>query len=218
MNTMYGQSVTGAYPQTMGSSYPINVQYARQESYNRFWAIPVVGIVVKAIILIPHFIVLSVLGAVVMLLQLVTWIPVLTAGQFPEWSYNLAAGFLRWYLRVSAFLFGLSDTYPAFSLQDTPQDTQTIIPLPTNPNRMWAVPVIGILIKAILVIPHYIILYVLGIIVELLQLVTWIPVLFGGQYPEWGENLVGGYLRWNLRYVSYLLGLTDIYPPFQLSA
>jgi hypothetical protein len=218
MNEMYGQSAVGTYPQMMGSSYVVDVEYPRQESYNRFWAIPVVGYYAKLIILIPHYICLSVLGAIVGLLQLVTWIPVLTAGQYPEWGFNLTAGTIRWAQRVAAYIYGLSDTYPAFSLQDTPQDTQTTIRMPTNPNRMYAIPIVGILIRAILLIPHYIILYVLGIIVGLLNLITWIPVLFGGQYPDWGVSFVGGYIRWAARCGAYLLGLTDAYPPFQLSA
>lgn len=218
MNEMYSQSVTGAYPPTMGSSYGVDVEFPRQETYNRFWAVPVVGYYAKVIILIPHYVCLCVLGVLVGLLQLVTWIPVLTAGQYPEWGYNLTAGTIRWAQRVVAYMYGLSDTYPAFSLQDGPQDTQTTIPMPTNPNRMWAIPIVGILIKAILLIPHYIILYVLSIIVGLLNLITWIPVLFGGQYPEWGMNLVGGYVRWGARCAAYLLGLTDTYPPFQLSS
>jgi hypothetical protein len=215
---MYGQSTMGSYAPTMGSGGTIDVQFASQESYNRFYAIPVVGILVKEIILIPHFIVLYVLTLIVELLQLVTWIPVLTTGQYPEWGYSLTSGLMRWAVRVMAFAYGLSDTYPAFSLQDTPGDTQTFIPMPTNCKRLWAVPVVGILIKEILLIPHLIILYVLGAIVGLLQLVTWIPVLFGGQYPDWGRSLVGGYLRWGVRVFSYLLGLTDTYPPFQLAA
>src|SRR5579885_1057937 len=119
MNDTYGQSMTSTgYPQVYGSGYPVDIQFPRQESYNRLWAIPVVGLTVKAIILIPHFIVLAVLCVIVGLLQLVTWIPVLTTGQYPDWSYNLTAGLLRWSVRVNSFLFGLSDTYPAFALDD----------------------------------------------------------------------------------------------------
>ena len=114
-----------------------------------------------------------------------------------------------------AFLFGLSDAYPAFSLHDTFGDTQTIIPMPIKPKRLWAVPVIGLLIKGILLIPHLMMLYLLGALAGILQVLTWIPVLFGGQYPVAGRQLVGGYLHWGIRVVSYLLGLTDRYPPFQ---
>ena len=61
------------------------------------------------------------------------------------------------------------------------------------------------------------ILYALSIIVYLLQLILWIPVLFTGQYPSWGRDLVGGFVRWSTRIYAYIFGLTDEYPPFQLS-
>ena len=82
--------------------------------------------------------------------------------------------------------------------------------------RFWAIPLIGILAKLIIAIPHLIILYVLAIVVEVLQLVLWIPVLFGGEYPAFGRQIVGGYLRWSVRVQAFLYGLTDQYPPFQL--
>ena len=46
------------------------------------------------------------------------------------------------------------------------------------------------------------------------QLVIWVWVLFGGQYPSWAFTLVGGTITWGLRVTSYFFGLTDQYPPF----
>jgi len=98
-------------------NYPIVLNRGRPVAVNRFWAIPIVGILVKAIILIPHFIVLYVLGIVVGLAQLVIWAFVLFTGQYPEWGFNLTAGVLRWWARLLIYLYGLSDDYPAFSTE-----------------------------------------------------------------------------------------------------
>src|SRR5437588_788540 len=88
---------------------------------------------------------------------------------------------------------------------------------PASVNRLWAVPVLGIFVKWIILIPHFIILYVLGIVVGICQLVIWIPVLFAGAYPGWAYPLVSGYVLWQMRVYGYLLGLTDSYPPFAFS-
>ncbi len=92
-----------------------------------------------------------------------------------------------------------------------------VVPEPASSSRFWAIPVIGWLIKVIIVIPHLIILYFLLLAFEVLQLVIWIPVLFGGKYPTGLFGFVKGILRWSVRLQVFLLGLTDQYPPFSLS-
>jgi hypothetical protein len=93
---------------------------------------------------------------------------------------------------------------------------QVEIPAQPQYNRFFAFPLIGGLVRFLLIIPHFIILYALGIIVFILTLVLWIPVAVTGKYPDWGRLLVGGYVRWYARITAYLFGLTDLYPPFQL--
>jgi hypothetical protein len=194
--------------------YPIVLSTARPESSNRFWAIPIVGILVKCIILIPHFIVLYVLGIVSGLAHLVIWAFVLFTGQYPEWGFNLTAGYLRWAARLTLYVYGITDNYPAFSM-DAPGDI--VIPRPASSSRFFAIPVVGAFVKFIILIPHLIVLYVLGIVVGLCMLVIWVPVLFAGQYPQWGFQLVAGTTLWTMRVYAYLAGLTDSYPPFSFS-
>jgi hypothetical protein len=197
---------TGTYPIVLGLSRPL--------SSNRLWAIPFFGLLVKLIILIPHFIVLYVLSIVLYLAHLVIWIPVLFTGRYPDWAWGLNAGTIRWSTRVYLYLFGLIDEYPAFSM-DAPGDIQ--IERPESSSRFFAIPIIGILAKSIILIPHFIVLYVLGFVIGICQLVIWIPVLFTGQYPGWAFQLVGGFTLWFGRVYAYLLGLTDSYPPFSFS-
>ena len=215
MNPVYGQSAMAPYD-TEISSYPVDVRFPVQDSYNRFWAIPIVGYYAKAIILIPHIIILSVLTIVVGLMQFVTWIPVLFTGQYPSWGYTLVGGYIRWIKRVSAYFVGLSDRYPAFSLADEYEGDMQMMIQATPNNRLYAVPILGYIIKYIMLIPHWIILFVLGFVIALLQLVVWIPVLFTGQYPQWARGLNEGTIRWAARVLAFRYGVTDVYPPFQL--
>lgn len=201
------------------STYPVDVVFPQQETYNRVWAIPVIGILIKYISIIPQIIMLYILGAVVYVAQLVLWAFVLFGGQYPEWGYSLVGGTLRLGLRTAAFVLGLTDKYPGFSLSDMDDGgARLVFNGPPATNRLFAIPVIGILARYIMLIPHLIIVYVLGLVVYALQLVIWVFVLFTGQYPSWAQSLVGGYLRWVARVFSFLLGLTDAYPPFRLEA
>jgi len=97
---------------------------------------------------------------------------------------------------------------------DYPVQVEFIIP--TGNSRFFAIPLLGYIARGVLLVPHVIVLVLLGFLVSLLQLVLWIPVLFAGRYPKWGYSIVGGYLRWSTRVFAYTFGLTDRYPPFRL--
>jgi hypothetical protein len=163
---------------------------------------------------------MCVLTLIVYVFQLVAWIPVLFTGQYPEWNRSVAEGLIRYTKRATSFFYGLTDRYPSFGLQDEPGgggDAVVSVARQESYNRLYAVPVVGIVIKMVMLIPHFVVLYLLGVVVGVLQLITWIPVLFNGQYPSWGHSLVGGYIRWTARIMAFGLGLTDIYPPFSLT-
>jgi hypothetical protein len=202
------------------SSYPVDVQYPRQEAANKLFAVPVLGYLVKTVMLIPHLIVLAILQMVVAVLQYVLWIPVIVLGRYPNWGHLIVGGTLSWHNRVVAYYFGLEETYPAFSLADpgTGREAQMLFqPAPTS-SRLYAFPLVGYAIKMVVLIPHMIALYVLTLLAMLAILVTWIPVLLTGRYPDWGYTLVGGWNRYFTRYYAYWYGLTDAYPPFRLSS
>jgi Domain of unknown function (DUF4389) len=195
-------------------AYPIALSAGRPPSSSRLWAIPVFGILVKLLLLIPHFIILYVLGIALGLSHLVIWIPVLFVGRYPDWGFGLNAGYVRWSARLGLYLYGITDAYPSFNMQ-APGDIY--IARPESSSRFFAIPIIGAFVKGILLIPHVIILYVLAFIVALCQLVIWIPVLLTGQYPDWAFSLVAGTTLWGVRVYAYGLGLTDRYPPFSFS-
>ncbi|MGD8485183.1 MAG: DUF4389 domain-containing protein, partial [Chloroflexota bacterium] len=91
-----------AYP-LAPDAYPVNVSYDREADINRLWGIPLIGQLVRWIVLIPHFIVLLLVGIVAALMFLVTWIPVLLLGRFPGWGYRWIGGFLAYQQRVTAY-------------------------------------------------------------------------------------------------------------------
>ncbi len=122
----YSQSIAAPYGSSAGG-YPVHILFPILESHNKFYAVPIIGYAVRTIMLVPYFIALMVLGLVAYVCQLVVWIPVLTSGQYPQWAWNLNTGVIRYVKRSSAFLYGLTDAYPSFSLEDHPGDGDALV-------------------------------------------------------------------------------------------
>ena len=74
------------------------------------------------------------------------------------------------------------------------------------------------LVKWLLAIPHYIVLFFLFIGVFVVKLIAFFAVLFTGRYPRGMFDFVAGTLRWTWNVYSYVYLLTDKYPPFSLEA
>lgn len=91
------------------------------------------------------------------------------------------------------------------------------IPCIQNPNRLWAFPIFGFLVKIIILIPVGIWIFILGIaIFVMVVLINPFVVLFTGKYWDSAFPIVAGYLRLNAKLAFFLAGLTDKYPGFSL--
>lgn len=182
---------------------------------SRLWGIPFLGVAVRGLLLIPHYIVLWFYALVVVFALLVTWIPVLVNGRFPGWGYALIGGYLRWLTRVWAYAILAAAAYPPFST--TARHDVDVRWDEAQPVARWAgIPLLGVIIRGFLLIPHLFVLYFLGIAVGFLNLITWFPVLVDGRYADWAYRIVGGFIRWQNRVTSYLLLMTGPYPPLGL--
>lgn len=72
----------------------------------------------------------------------------------------------------------------------------------------------GTLVRIVLIIPHAIVMAVLGIVAAVLMLFAAISILVTESYPESVYNFLRGWVRWQARVVAYLAALVDEYPPF----
>jgi hypothetical protein len=72
------------------------------------------------------------------------------------------------------------------------------------------------LVKWLLVIPHFIALFFVGIGAFFVLVYAFFVVLFTGRWPRGAFDYVVGTLRWALRVVAYYHLMTDTYPPFSL--
>ena len=147
-------------------------------------------------------------GAGVLFLPLVAMI--LFRQKYPRWWFDWNINFLRFTNRVSAYLALLDDHYPS---TDEEQSVHLDFAYPDARQLNRWLP----LIKWLLAIPHYIVLFFLGIAALVVVIVAWFAILFTGAYPRNLFDFVVGVLRWSNRVTGYAFVLvTDQYPPFSL--
>ena len=68
--------------------------------------------------------------------------------------------------------------------------------------------------RLLLVIPHLLILYILGIVASIVMVVLWLTIVVTGKRHKGMADFIASYLRWSTRVNGYSYLLTDEYPPF----
>jgi hypothetical protein len=72
--------------------------------------------------------------------------------------------------------------------------------------------------RILLAIPHFIVLYVWGIVAEIVVFISWFAALITGKVPDGLHNFLASYLRYSAHVNAYMSILADPYPPFSGSA
>jgi Domain of unknown function (DUF4389) len=131
--------------------------------------------------------------------------------KYPRWWYDWNLQLARFSNRIGVYLALMDDHYPS---TDEEQAVHLDFPYPDVEHDLGrGMP----LIKWLLAIPHYIVLFFLWIGVLVSAIIAWFAILFTGRYPRSLFHFIEGVLRWHNRVTAYvLLLITDRYPPFSL--
>src|ERR1700738_5115967 len=130
--------------------------------------------------------------------------------KYPRWWFDWNLNLLRFSNRVTAYMALLDDRYPS---TDEEQSVHLDFAYPDAKQLNRWLP----LVKWLLAIPHYVVLFFLWIGALFAIIAAWFPILFTGTYPKGLFRYVVGVLRWNNRVTAYAFTLvTDQYPPFSL--
>ena len=131
--------------------------------------------------------------------------------KYPRWWFDWNLELLRFSNRVAVYFGLLTDRYPS---TDERQDVQLDFPYPDAERDLnrWLP-----LVKWLLAIPHFIVLFFLFVGAFFAVIAAWFAILFTGRYPRSLFDFVVGVGRWSLRVQAYaFLLVTDRYPPFSL--
>jgi len=131
--------------------------------------------------------------------------------KYPRWWFDWNLQVTRFLMRVFAYGQLLRDEYPS---TDEEQAVHVDFPYPDAQLLNRGLP----LIKWLLAVPHWIVLWFLLIAAAVCIVIAWFAIVFTGKYPRPLFDFVVGVNRWHLRVAAYsVLLVTDKYPPFSLS-
>ena len=132
--------------------------------------------------------------------------------KYPRWWYDWNFNLMSFVNRVASYGLLMTDVYPS---TDEEQNAHLELPYPDvqrDLNR-WLP-----LVKWLLAIPHFIVLFFLYVGVFFVAIAAWFAILFTGRLPRGLFDYMAGVLRWSNRVTAYAVVLTtDEYPPFRLA-
>ena len=109
------------------------------------------------------------------------------------------------YMAIYAYVYFLTDESPEKAIESTVK-----VDFQPSGNPTW----LHALFTQILLIPHGLVLGILGLAFILIMPWTIIVSLANEQYPKQFFEFVLKYMRWQTRVTAYLFSLTQDYPPF----
>lgn len=202
---------------TEPANYPVDFTVPVDDE-SRSRGLAALGIfAIKMVLLIPHFFLLGLYG---MVIQFIVWIGywyIAITGGKPFWVENLEIIYLAWTSRANAWMTSVTDVYPTFGSNDDHPAQITVVEAPEPQDRVMAI--LGILlIRPILAIPHFFVLFWLTLGTVILMWVGYIIILITGSLPLSMHLYFVGFHRWWARAWGWTAALTDEYPPFSLKA
>jgi len=174
----------------------------------------------KALLAVPHLIILYFLNAAAGIVAWIGYWVVAFTGELPEFFFSFPERVLAWQVRTYGYLFQLTDVYPPFEWE-TAQPYPVAFTVTESPGpRSRGLAVLGIVfwLKAIALIPHIIILTFVALAAVITNWIAFWIILFTGTFPQGMFDFVLGVFRWTTRLSAWLYTLTDEYPPFSLQA
>ena len=132
---------------------------------------------------------------------------------YPRWWFDFSRELTRFEARVGAYATLLTDRYPS-TVDEQSVHLELDYPNAKTDLNRWLP-----LVKWLLVIPHFFVLFFLSIASLFTVILAWFAILVTGRYPRSLFDFIVGVSRWWLRVGAYaFLLVTDRYPPFSLKA
>lgn len=164
----------------------------------------------RLIVVIPWLIVAIFWGLAAGIGIFIAWFALLFTGRYPDGLYNFVAGYIRFANRVNGFTWLLTDEWPPFDGDpDYEYPVRTLIPEPKQEYSRAKV-----FFRIILLIPVYILAYIMSIILQLVGLIAWFVMIFTAKFPEGLYKPMRAASAYLAKAYCYYALLTEDFPPF----
>lgn len=200
---------------TTTSVYP-SLQIKNNDNPSRLLNFPIFGPIIKLILLIPVFIYAWVISIGFVILWMITPFAILFTGKYWDTAYRYTLGYLRITVKLSLYIYGITDKYPGFNMSDNGVFSLTV-DKPEHPSRLLAFPVLGIVIRMILLIPFLIWIQILSQGASFAYFIATFAIVFKRKYPESLFEFTRDSISRSLASTIYTSYLTDKYPSFKIS-
>lgn len=183
--------------------YPVAYQadYVEQQSRLRTFF--------RYFLLIPWLFVAIFWGLGAMVCTIGAWFAIVFTGRYPQGLYDFNAKAHRYITRVNGFYYLMTDEWPPFDGDEHPEyPIRLVIPPPQPEYSRWKAA-----LRIILIIPVAIVAYLLGILIGLVVILSWIVIVITGKHPKGLFDVLKLGLAYTARAGVYYGLITETYPP-----
>jgi 2-(1,2-epoxy-1,2-dihydrophenyl)acetyl-CoA isomerase len=163
-------------------------------------------VLLRGVLALPHLLVATAWLYLALPVAVVNWFIVLVRGEAPAGLHAWSARMVRYLTHVQAYMWLVADPFPGFRGWPGTYPVDLDVAARQRQAR-WKT-----LLRLPLAIPAYVLLTVLGTVLEILAVIAWFVALAIGRIPRGMRDLMAYCLRYNAQTYAYLLLLTDRYP------
>lgn len=186
------------------SAYPIGYEVDFAEQRSRLTTF------FRLIMLIPVLLVGMVYGIAAFFTIIAAWFALLFTGRYPEGLYAFNTGVMRYFARMTAYEFLLTDAYPPFDTGEHPEYPVRMPVAPAKESYSRA----KVFFRVILGIPVMLINYALNLLAQVCAFLAWIVIVFTGKQAKGLQDATRLATAYGARGFGYFALLTEDWPPF----
>lgn len=164
----------------------------------------------RLITAIPHIIWLALYGIAAGFATIAAWFVLLFTAKFPQGLYDFLVGFHRYYTRVNAYIWLITDKFPPFNGNDDEEYAAHLVVGPPLEKYSRA----KVFFRIILYIPFYIVAYVFTIALEVVAIIAWFAIVITGKEATGLQNALTYLFSFVTRTQVWYGLLTEDWPKF----
>jgi len=164
----------------------------------------------RLFVAIPWFFVAFFYGIAAYFATIIAWFAIVITGNYPQGLYDFNAGFIRFVSRINGFTYLLTDEFPSFGGDEEPNYPIRVLiePPKAEYSRMKT------LFRMFLLIPVFILNYVMSVILMWVGLFAWLVLVFTAELPEGLYKPLRIGTAYGAKALAYMMLLTEDFPPF----